>query len=99
LNTPPASLTFRPSPHFLYSFEGARLIEAADSPYQHIDVRDTPMLGRLFALDGRAMTSAGDEFIYQVHGASGRVRNGFWHNPVRRTPGSFARYLCFLENA
>jgi spermidine synthase len=67
------ALTFRPSPHFSYTFEGARLVETIDSPYQRIDVWDTPMLGTLFTLDGRPMTSVGDEFIYHecmVHPAA-----------------------------
>ena len=70
---PGGALTFRPSPHFSYTFEGARLIETIDSPYQRIDVWHTPMLGTLFALDGRPMTSVGDEFIYHecmVHPAA-----------------------------
>jgi spermidine synthase len=57
-------LTFRPSPGVAYSFPGATLVTAADTPFQRIEVWDTPQLGRLFALDGRPMTSVADEHVY-----------------------------------
>lgn len=57
-------LLFHPSPDAVYGFAHARLIERVESPYQRIEVWDTPQLGRLFTLDGRPMTSTGDEFIY-----------------------------------
>jgi len=59
-----APLLFHPSPDAVYGFAHARLIERVDSPYQRIEVWDTPQLGRLFTLDARPMTSTGDEFIY-----------------------------------
>ncbi len=59
-----APLLFHPAPDALYGFPGARRLAAADTPYQRIEVWDTPQLGCLFTLDGRPMTSAGDEFIY-----------------------------------
>jgi spermidine synthase len=68
-----ASLLFHPSPDAFYGFPHARLITRVDSPYQRIEVWDTPQLGRLFTLDGRPMTSSGDEFIYHecmVHPAA-----------------------------
>ncbi|SDQ85812.1 spermidine synthase [Paraburkholderia fungorum] len=68
-----APLLFHPSPDAVYGFPHARLIERVDSPYQRIEVWDTPQLGRLFTLDGRPMTSTGDEFIYHecmVHPAA-----------------------------
>jgi spermidine synthase len=68
-----APLLFHPSPDAVYGFPHARLIERIDSPYQRIEVWDTPQLGRLFTLDGRPMTSTGDEFIYHecmVHPAA-----------------------------
>jgi spermidine synthase len=68
-----APLLFHPSPDSVYGFPHARLIERVDSPYQRIEVWDTPQLGRLFTLDGRPMTSTGDEFIYHecmVHPAA-----------------------------
>jgi spermidine synthase len=68
-----APLLFSPSPDAVYGFARARLLARVDSPYQRIEVWDTPQLGRLFTLDGRPMTSAGDEFIYHecmVHPAA-----------------------------
>ncbi len=44
-------------------FEG-RLIETLQTPYQLIEVFDTPTLGRLMRLDGANMTSERDEFFY-----------------------------------
>lgn len=58
------SLVFHPSANALYGFPGARRLAAAETPWQRIEVWDTPQLGCLFTLDGRPMTSAGDEFIY-----------------------------------
>lgn len=69
--TPP--LLFRPAPDFVYGFPDATRIASVDSRYQHIEVWETSQLGRLFTLDGRPMTSAGDEFIYHecmVHPAA-----------------------------
>jgi spermidine synthase len=66
-------LLFRPAADALYGFPGARRLAAVDSAWQHIEVWDTPQLGCLFTLDGRPMTSAGDEFIYHecmVHPAA-----------------------------
>jgi len=68
-----APLLFQPSPDAVYGFARARLLERVESPYQTIEIWDTPQLGRLFTLDGRPMTSAGDEFIYHecmVHPAA-----------------------------
>jgi spermidine synthase len=67
------TLSFHPAPHFSYSFPGSTLLAAVDTPFQHIEIWDTPQLGRLFALDGRAMSSVGDEHIYHecmVHPAA-----------------------------
>jgi spermidine synthase len=66
-------LLFQPSSDFSYGFPHARLVTRVDSPYQRIEVWDTPQLGRLFTLDGRPMTATGDEFIYHecmVHPAA-----------------------------
>ncbi|WGS49385.1 polyamine aminopropyltransferase [Paraburkholderia sp. D15] len=57
-------LLFHPSPDAVYGFPHAQRIACVDSPYQRIEVWDTPLLGRLFTLDGRPMTATGDEFIY-----------------------------------
>jgi spermidine synthase len=64
---------FQPSSDAVYGFAHARLVERVESLYQTIEIWDTPQLGRLFTLDGRPMTSAGDEFIYHecmVHPAA-----------------------------
>ena len=53
-------------------FEGT-LIEALQTPYQLIEVFDTPALGKLMRIDGTNMTSEGDEFFYHeslVHPAA-----------------------------
>ena len=50
-----------------------RLLETGESQYQRYEVWETDALGRLFRLDGRAMTSEGDEFLYHeslVHPAA-----------------------------
>ncbi len=68
-----APLLFHPSPDAVYGFPRAKLVVRVDSPYQRIEVWDTPQLGRLFTLDGRPMTATGDEFIYHecmVHPAA-----------------------------
>jgi spermidine synthase len=68
-----APLLFQPSPDAVYGFPHAKRLARVDSPYQRIEVWDTPQLGRLFTLDGRPMTSTGDEFIYHecmVHPAA-----------------------------
>ncbi|WP_321815928.1 MULTISPECIES: polyamine aminopropyltransferase [unclassified Paraburkholderia] len=59
-----APLLFQPCADALYGFPGARLLAAVDSAWQRIEVWNTPQLGCLFTLDGRPMTSAGDEFVY-----------------------------------
>ncbi|RKF29906.1 polyamine aminopropyltransferase [Paraburkholderia fungorum] len=68
-----APLLFHPTADAVYGFPNARRLARVDSPYQRIEVWDTPQLGRLFTLDGRPMTSTGDEFIYHecmVHPAA-----------------------------
>jgi spermidine synthase len=44
-------------------FEGT-LVERRRTPYQLLEVYDTPELGRIFRLDGCNMTSERDEFFY-----------------------------------
>nr|WP_234480575.1 polyamine aminopropyltransferase [Paraburkholderia aspalathi] len=66
-------MLFHPTADAVYGFPNARRLARVDSPYQRIEVWDTPQLGRLFTLDGRPMTSTGDEFIYHecmVHPAA-----------------------------
>ncbi|MFM0154630.1 polyamine aminopropyltransferase [Paraburkholderia sediminicola] len=68
-----APLLFQPTADAVYGFPNARRLARVDSPYQRIEIWDTPQLGRLFTLDGRPMTSTGDEFIYHecmVHPAA-----------------------------
>jgi spermidine synthase len=47
-----------------YGFAASRRLQTIDSPYQHVEVYDTPQFGKLFRLDGRLMTSEKDEFFY-----------------------------------
>jgi len=47
-----------------YGFTARARLLALQSPYQRIEVYDTPQFGRLFRLDGRLMTSEGEEFFY-----------------------------------
>jgi spermidine synthase len=66
-------LLFQPTPYALYGFPNARRLASVASQWQQIEVWDTPQLGRLFTLDGRPMSSVGDEFIYHecmVHPAA-----------------------------
>jgi spermidine synthase len=68
-----APLLFRPTPDAVYGFPRARRIASVASAHQRIEVWETPQLGVLFTLDGRPMTSAGDEFVYHecmVHPAA-----------------------------
>ena len=49
------------------------LVERRQTPYQLLEVYDTPELGRMFRLDGANMTSERDEFFYHenlVHPAA-----------------------------
>ena len=53
-------------------FEGT-LVERRRTPFQLLEVWDTPELGRIFRLDGFNMTSERDEFFYHenlVHPAA-----------------------------
>src|SRR5688572_4513380 len=53
-------------------FEG-ELVERRQTPFQLLEVYDTPQLGRIFRLDGFNMTSERDEFFYHenlVHPAA-----------------------------
>lgn len=54
-------------------FRRGRLIESSATPYQQLEIFDTPALGRMFRLDGANMTSERDEFFYHenlVHPAA-----------------------------
>ncbi|HIH2752683.1 TPA: polyamine aminopropyltransferase, partial [Burkholderia lata] len=58
------TLLFHPTPDSAYGFPNARRLAHVASPHQQIEVWETPQLGRLFTLDGRPMTSVGDEYVY-----------------------------------
>ena len=47
-----------------YGFRASRRIESVRTPWQLLEVFDTPQWGRLFRLDGSLMTSERDEFFY-----------------------------------
>jgi spermidine synthase len=50
--------------HSGYGFTVKEKLAEVESPFQRIEVYDTHQFGRLFRLDGRLMTSEGDEFFY-----------------------------------
>ncbi len=47
-----------------YGFTATRRLMTIESPYQRVEVYDTPQFGKLFRLDGRLMTSEKEEFFY-----------------------------------
>jgi len=47
-----------------YGFTVRERLATLQSPFQRIEVYDTPQFGRLFRLDGRLMTSEAEEFFY-----------------------------------
>ena len=50
--------------HSGYGYTTREQLATVQSPYQRIEVYDTQQFGRLFRLDGRLMTSEGEEFFY-----------------------------------
>lgn len=50
--------------HSGYGFTIKEKLAEIESDYQRVEVLDTHQFGRLFRLDGRLMTSEGDEFFY-----------------------------------
>jgi spermidine synthase len=50
--------------HAGYGYTAKKQLAAFDSQYQRVEVYDTHQFGKLFRLDGRLMTSEGDEFFY-----------------------------------
>ncbi|MDQ3215505.1 MAG: polyamine aminopropyltransferase, partial [Pseudomonadota bacterium] len=50
--------------HSGYGTTTTRTLAEIQSPYQRVEVFDTQQFGKLFRLDGRLMTSEGDEFFY-----------------------------------
>jgi spermidine synthase len=56
-----------------YFFRAGKRLEEFDTPYQHLEVYETPEFGRLFRLDGSFMTSDKEEYFYHenmVHPAA-----------------------------
>jgi spermidine synthase len=47
-----------------FFIRSAGTLEKVRSPFQHIEVHDSTMFGKLFRLDGHFMTSENDEFFY-----------------------------------
>lgn len=47
-----------------YGFRATRRLETVRTPFQTVEVFDTPQWGKLFRLDGAYMTSERDEFFY-----------------------------------
>ncbi|HET9023484.1 MAG TPA: polyamine aminopropyltransferase [Burkholderiaceae bacterium] len=50
--------------HSGYGYTATEKLAEIQSPYQRVEVYDTQQFGKLFRLDGRLMTSEGDEFFY-----------------------------------
>ncbi len=50
--------------HSGYGYTAKAQLATIESPYQRVEVYDTHQFGRLFRLDGRLMTSEGEEFFY-----------------------------------
>lgn len=50
--------------HSGYGFTAKSQLATIQSPYQRVEVYDTHQFGKLFRLDGRLMTSEGEEFFY-----------------------------------
>jgi len=50
--------------HSGYGITATAKLAEIESPYQRVEVYDTQQFGKLFRLDGRLMTSEGDEFFY-----------------------------------
>lgn len=50
--------------HSGYGFTARSRLATIQSPYQRVEVYDTHQFGKLFRLDGRLMTSEGEEFFY-----------------------------------
>lgn len=59
--------------HSTYAYQLGPMLYREQSPYQLIEVHDSPQFGRLFRLDGDYMTSEKEEFFYHealVHPAA-----------------------------
>lgn len=61
------------NPYSAYGYRALKRLETTRTPYQTLEVFDTPQFGKLFRLDGCYMTSEGDEFFYHepiIHAAA-----------------------------
>lgn len=54
-------------PGSTFSFEVKQVLHDERSPYQLVQVFDTPSLGRVLVLDGIIQCTQKDEFSYQVN--------------------------------
>ena len=67
--------------HSAYAYRLGPLLHREQSPYQLIEVHESPQFGKLFRLDGDYMTSEAEEFFYHealIHPAAithGKVRS------------------------
>ena len=52
------------NPYAAYGYRALKRLETTRTPYQTLEVFDTPQFGKLFRLDGCYMTSERDEFFY-----------------------------------
>src|SRR5690606_31577807 len=61
------------NPHAAYGFKFDRQLLSLRTPFQKLELFESPQLGRTLRLDGRFMTSETDEFFYHeamVHPAA-----------------------------
>jgi spermidine synthase len=52
------------SPDVTTAVRVTRLVHEERTPYQHLEIYDTPAFGRMLVLDGAVQTTEGEEFIY-----------------------------------
>lgn len=52
------------SPDFTSAFRVSRLVHTEQTPYQYLEIYESPMFGRMLVLDGAVQTTERDEFIY-----------------------------------
>ncbi len=51
-------------PDWQQAFEGVRLLHSEETPFQKLEVFETPGFGTLLTLDGVVQTTTADEFVY-----------------------------------
>ena len=52
------------SPDITSAFRVTRLVHTEETPYQHLEIYESPIFGRMLVLDGAVQTTERDEFIY-----------------------------------